>query len=360
MVLNRLALNPNDPEFDLQCWYMQEERVLSLLGARQLEGCMAAMRQASEIGEDFVRRATIEVILKGEIVAWLSSNEVETIGQQLISGSIRPGNLFTLFQDFYGRGLSYRSLESGRRKAAQVAELYAKLDTYGFPGIIHIPFSVEHLRTNTAFSRLSGHTRLFVFGYIEEIKANEIQAHAYLIADLITNSLKRPNCVFDWNMFNEVHVSMIDNFRLVNDQPRPKLSTLKLLRQVPEAEVKKAFAEIIGEPTIPKDWAGEKSDLFSTYVQINGRRISTAFAFKGPAQFKPMTMASLGKNGDQIDRLFSEPADLLVLQHCHVIETPVRSAMRAYANQINKPRMYCVIDGFDTCRLLRAYHMCGL
>lgn len=70
-------------------------------------------------------------------------------------------------------------------------------------------------------------------------------------------------------------------------------------------------------------------------------------------------MASLGKKGDQIDRLFSEPADLLVLQHCHEITSPVRGAMRAYAQQMGKPRLFCLIDGYDTIRLLRAYRTCG-
>lgn len=72
-----------------------------------------------------------------------------------------------------------------------------------------------------------------------------------------------------------------------------------------------------------------------------------------------MKMTHLGKNGDQIDRLFTEPADLFVLQHCHEITSPVRSAMRAYAQQIGRPRLYCVIDGYDTIRILEAYGKCG-
>jgi len=132
-----------------------------------------------------------------------------------------------------------------------------------------------------------------------------------------------------------------------------------MLRPRSEAEIKGAFAEIIGEPMVPKDWGGERSDLFSSRVLFNKSRISTAFAFKGPAQFKPMTLAELGKNGDQIDRLFSEPADLFVLQHCHEITSPVRSTMRAYAEQTGRPRLFCIIDGYDTLRVLRAYNLCG-
>ena len=73
-----------------------------------------------------------------------------------------------------------------------------------------------------------------------------------------------------------------------------------------------------------------------------------------------MTMAELGKNGDQIDRLFSEPAELLVLQHCHEVTHPVRAVMRAYAERISNPRLFCVVDGYDTLRILQAYGKCGL
>ena len=64
--------------------------------------------------------------------------------------------------------------------------------------------------------------------------------------------------------------------------------------------------------------------------------------------------------GDQIDRLFSEPAELLVLQHCHEITPPVRGMMRAYAQQMGRPRLFCLINGYDTLRVLEAYGKCGL
>jgi len=86
----------------------------------------------------------------------------------------------------------------------------------------------------------------------------------------------------------------------------PTKVDLSALPDIPERQIKEAFAEIIGEPTIPKDWGGERSDLFSDRVRLDGKRISTALMLKGPAQFAPLTPAGLGKNGDQIDRVFSE------------------------------------------------------
>jgi len=88
--------------------------------------------------------------------------------------------------------------------------------------------------------------------------------------------------------------------------------------------------------------------------------MSTAFLLKGPSKFFPMKMVHLGKNGDQIERLFSEPADLLVLQNCHEVTNPVRATMRAYACRIYDLRYFTIIDGADTVRLLKAYGKCGL
>ena len=96
---------------------------------------------------------------------------------------------------------------------------------------------------------------------------------------------------------------------------------------------------------------------------MNGRRVATAFAFKGPAggtRFREMQVADLGKNGDQIERLCTEPADLLIIQHCHKIGSAVRSTVRAFCNQVGRQRMYCLIPGADTFRVLKAYGKCGL
>lgn len=161
-----------------------------------------------------------------------------------------------------------------------------------------------------------------------------------------------------WGTRLEIYIENVDSFALAKTEPRPDATDLALLKNIPEADVKQAFAEIMGEQTIPKDWGGERSDLFGSVI-IDGQRISAAFAFKGPAKFKPMTMAELGKNGDQIDRLFSEPADLIVLQHCHQITPAVRGMMRAYATRIQDLRLFTLVDGSDTLRVLRAYSKCG-
>ena len=59
---------------------------------------------------------------------------------------------------------------------------------------------------------------------------------------------------------------------------------------------------------------------------------------KGRAKPKKLTVADLGKNGDQISRLFSEPSDLVVLQHCDRVTSAVRDHMCAFATRIGRLR----------------------
>jgi hypothetical protein len=131
------------------------------------------------------------------------------------------------------------------------------------------------------------------------------------------------------------------------------------MKNIPENEIKQAIAEIVHEGEVPKDWGGEKSDLFTSNLSIGGKFHPSAFLLKGPAKFSEMKMSHLGKNGDQIDRLFSEPADLLILQHCHKVSTSVRNTMRAFASRIHDLRYFTIIDGYDTLRLLKAYDKWG-
>ena len=172
----------------------------------------------------------------------------------------------------------------------------------------------------------------------------------------------RTATAWDATYYGEVHVSQVDQFARVRsvyeiEKSPPRLESLQA---IPERAIKLAVAEILNEGKIPKDWGGEQSDLFSCNVSVEKRYMPAAFLFKGPARFTEMKMSHLGKNGDQIVRLYSEPARLLVLQHCHNVSSAVRSTMRAFASRVHDLRYFSIIDGRDTHRLLSAYKKCGL
>lgn len=348
-------------DYDLTCWYLNVRRVIELLGVSNVVSDLKQVASLSGLDDGFVRTATTSA-LKDYITAWLRQVKPPTLGQLLLTGGPQPGTLFTHYDRYFCKGL--REISEAVRKGLHpipLAEAYAKLDTF-VPGLkVSFRFHHEHLTSNSSWSELSGQRRLMVLGAATNVGASVIEAIPWVMADPMPDLFKpRTSVGGQWNNRLEVHVDAIESFALVRDTDVPSRSELVALKNVPEQDIKQAFAEIIGEPVVPHDWGGEQSDLFSSYVMLDGKRISTAFAFKGPSKFHPMTMADVGKNGDQINRLFSEPAELLILQHCHEITAPVRDTMRAFAHQMGNPRLFCLINGYDTLRILRAYGRCGL
>lgn len=100
---------------------------------------------------------------------------------------------------------------------------------------------------------------------------------------------------------------------------------------------------------------GEQDDHFTASLSVNGERSTAAFVLKGPADFREMTPEMLGKRADQVYRLSTTPAQILIVQHCHQIGEAVRATLRAFSVTPHNPRRYCLIDGKDTYRILKAY-----
>lgn len=310
-----------------------------------------------------LQKVALLVTLKDSLTRWLYDHKPPTLGQLIVEGRLRPGVLFTHYDRYFCRGLLRGAARvKASRTAAPPAEAYAKLDSFR-PGLkLSVRFHSEHLTSDLSWHQLSGQSWFLVLGAATEVRDGLIEAIPWIIANPLSGMPQRYSAIgAHWFNRLEVHVDSIDSFDRVRDvRPSRSKRELEALRDIPESDIKHAFAEIIGELDVPRDWGGEQSDLFSSQVVLDSERISTAFAFKGPAKFHPMTMADLGKNGDQINRLFAEPARLLVLQHCHEITTPVRDTMRAFAQQMGNLRLFCLINGYDTLRVLKAYEKCGL
>lgn len=105
----------------------------------------------------------------------------------------------------------------------------------------------------------------------------------------------------------------------------------KRLGAVREELIKKAFAKIVGEGGKFRDWGGEKSDLYTNKFRVKGARRATAIAFKGRGTSGKLVPAKMGRNGDQIDRLFNEPAEVFLIVYCGQIDSSVISQMHAFA-----------------------------
>jgi hypothetical protein len=146
----------------------------------------------------------------------------------------------------------------------------------------------------------------------------------------------------------------IDSFRLIKRIRGPQPPTRML-----EATFKKGVAKLLGESGRFSDWGGEKGDLFTTRLRMGGKRFGAAFAFKGRGRSGELTPALLGKNGDQIQRLFTNDAEVFFVQYWDRIAESVLTQMSAAAiaksYATGKRIYYGIIDGSDSSRLIAAY-----
>jgi hypothetical protein len=128
---------------------------------------------------------------------------------------------------------------------------------------------------------------------------------------------------------------------------------------VSETAFKLGIQKILGEPGDWKDWGGELFDLASMRVMMNGRRIPAVMAFKGPGMKGSLVPGKMGKNGDQIPRMFLGDGRLFVVQYWRDIKPSVDSLMRSMAidksNATGEKIYYAVVDGVDSHRLYQAY-----
>lgn len=152
----------------------------------------------------------------------------------------------------------------------------------------------------------------------------------------------------------QIFIDDVDSFARVR-----AVAVTAMEAPIPESTFRDGVLTILGEGNRFKGWAGEKSDAYTTRVRIKGRRVAAAFAFKGPGQKGPLTPARMGKNGDQIARLFQTPSELFVVQFWSKVDDSIvdelrtRASLRSYAE--DRQILFMVIDGQDSARLERAY-----
>lgn len=74
--------------------------------------------------------------------------------------------------------------------------------------------------------------------------------------------------------------STVDQFAGVDFKQRPTKADLNVLKDIPEAVVKSSFADIFGEPDVPKDWGGEQCDLWTRRLSVKVNRYALLLSSK--------------------------------------------------------------------------------
>ncbi|MGN9811477.1 hypothetical protein ACTMSW_19235 [Micromonospora sp. BQ11] len=329
--MTRIALEP---------YFLHQDQVQSLLGEHRTESARARAARRSD------PEAALPYVLAAELAQALSSLGIGELARHVLERDLRAGQVV-------GTELQFEFQRDRDRDAPgfKPASFTAVLDA-GEPMRVTGTFNAVRIASSSAAGSLAGNRRVYLIGTVTNLSAEQVELRPVFIGirsfvdDELPAGVSAPRA--------RVYPSDIGQFSGIDfASPFAEAEGEAVLR-VPEDTVKRAFAELLGEPYVPKDWGGERSDLYTSRVFARGRQLSAAWLFKGPGFPRAMDVKALGKNGDQIDRLFTEPAELLVLQHCHQIKPSVVGMMDAYAHDVRHPRFYMIIDGADTGRILRS------
>lgn len=223
---------------------------------------------------------------------------------------------------------------------------------------VTVEYHTEHLYASTQKMLMEIGSIMCIVGEIFSVNGDNLIAHPLIVGPPTYDHPFNRDLPFDYTFDGWTHYQLyprdIEQFSRCESINVTAEEWVVTMKELPEEEVKRAFCSLLGDAP-SKDWGGEQYDHYSGDVTVNGNRKSAAFIFKGPSAWGEMKPRDLGKNGDQIYRLQQSGADILVLQHCHKIGEAVRETLRAFSVKPGNPKHYCIFDGKDTYRLLKAY-----
>ncbi|WP_261566798.1 hypothetical protein [Frankia gtarii] len=322
----------------LEPYFLHQEQILGLLGTERAAKALATATPATPVAVPYVLASAI-----AEALPSLGVNELQ---KAVHEQALHVGQVVGIEQDF-----DFWRAKERDRPGDKPVDFQARLNTDDAT-IVAGNFNSARLVSASASGNLSGRKSAYLIGTVIGWDGATIKLRPAFVG--VRSFIEDEElAAYGITSKRRIYPSQIDQFANVEFGRLVSSDELEAVLTVPEEVVKTTFASILGETYVHKDWGGERSDLYTSRLYVEGQQVSSAWIFKGPGYPRPMTVRALGKPGDQINRLFSEPADLLVLQHCHEITPAVVNMMETYAHDLRNPRKYLIIDGADTARILK-------
>ena len=292
-----------------------------------------------------------------ELESWMRNHSVPSLEVAIATERCSPGVLVWCELPFHWSAVAS---ERRRRHAGEGdvrSSFHVTLELGGSPLLVRGTFDPIRLTSTTANNELSGVRTQFMLGQVAGVTHRDIELRPIAIATrLLSDAAGWPHQSGRADDGQRIAPSDVEQFQGIDFSDIACADALMVMKTVPELQVKQILAKVLGEPVVPNDWGGEQSDLWTTRLRVNGMAYSAAFLLKGPAGgrlSRPMTIGMLGKNGDQIQRLASTPAEVLVVQHCHEIRPEVVAMLRGLASDFRNIRHYMLIDGYDSYAILK-------
>ena len=322
--------------------FVHRRKIPTLLGPRALSAVDELRSRLTTVTE-WERNLRMDLFLTKLVLQYCKKAEVPALAAALYKGSDMFCSTETLRPAVVSVGNRARSevIMVGRGRGSRV----------------ELEYSLEHIHANTLLDRLHTGFRIAVVAVSSHGSGNRVVWEPVLmgfpVLEFNDEDLELKGMFLRYE-YGENFIEDFEEFARVREVPRPR--RVEPMRTIRERAFKVCLAELLG-CEVSGDWGGETSDLYTAHLHLSDRRYTGAFVLKGRAAFEPMKIKHLGVNADQLVRLADEPAEILVVQHCHEITPAVRKMLRALAVQPSNPRRYCLIDGLDSLRLLRAYDL---
>lgn len=151
----------------------------------------------------------------------------------------------------------------------------------------------------------------------------------------------------------------IDCFSKAAEVASDEVSAIASPLDLPEETVKRMILRILGDNHVAVDWGGERDDIHTALATFRGRRVRASFLLKGRGLRGSLRPRNLGKNGDQLTRLITQPAELFVVQHVGLVDAStveqLKRGIQALRFEKNQNAVGSVWDGVDCARLFVAH-----
>ncbi|MGW4606845.1 hypothetical protein [Streptomyces sp. NPDC004532] len=255
--MTRIALEP---------YYLHQDQVQSLLGEQRTESARARAAGRSE------PKAALPYVLATELAEALSARGIGELARCVLEHDLRTGQVVGAELDF-----AFQRDRDHDAPGFKPVSFKTVLDA-GEPVRVTGTFNSARTARSSAAGSVAGNRRTYLIGMVTNLSAAHIELRPAFIG---IRSFVDDDPAAGWSAPGaRVYPSDISQFSGIDfASPITEAEGDAVLR-VPEDVVKRAFAGLIGESYVPKDWGGERSDLYTSRVFVRGRQVSAAWLFK--------------------------------------------------------------------------------
>ena len=333
----------SSPRHHIDAGFINRRKCLSVFGRKYAE----LYNKHKYQGDDHMSVLMNDHLLISLALDWCSVNDIPSLGE-LISCP-KAQQLFCSTEVVKGCGYIERDV----KRASNVIE-----PSFETSREILMEYHISHIYADTQKMLLENGHKMSIVAEIFKVDDNKIIVHPLVIGAPTYDHPYNRDLPFDymfdgWSQY-EIFAEDVDQFKRCKEIEVTDEEWLNAMKDIPESHIKASFCKLLSDAS-SKDWGGEQYDHFNSDLMLKGQRKSAAFMFKGPSAWGEMKPKHLGKNGDQIYRLHQSQAEVLFVQHCHHIGEAVRDTLRAFSVKPSNPKHYCLIDGKETYKILKAY-----